>query len=112
MIINSSRIEREKITVSKMIRLYCRLTHQDDNMCDDCSHLHEYAMGRLDKCPFRNEKPTCTNCPIHCYKTFEKEKIREIMRFSGPRMILYHPILALFHIYDNKKKKAFQVLKT
>ena len=29
-----------------------------------------------------------------------RDKIREVMRFSGPRMILYHPIEAIIHMFD------------
>jgi hypothetical protein len=34
-----------------------------------------------------------------------REKIREIMRFSGPRMIFYHPIMAIRHLIESKKEK-------
>ena len=33
------------------------------------------------------------------------EKIREVMRFSGPRMIFYHPYLAIKHVIESKKEK-------
>jgi YbgA-like uncharacterized protein len=33
-----------------------------------------------------------------------KEKIRQIMRYSGPKMIYYHPILALLHFFDGFRK--------
>jgi hypothetical protein len=34
-----------------------------------------------------------------------REKIKEIMRFSGPRMIFYHPIMAIRHLIESKKEK-------
>lgn len=34
-----------------------------------------------------------------------REKIRKVMRYSGPRMILYHPITAIRHVIENKKEK-------
>jgi hypothetical protein len=34
-----------------------------------------------------------------------REKIREVMRFSGPRMIFYHPITAIRHVIESKKGK-------
>ncbi len=27
-----------------------------------------------------------------------KEKIKTVMRFSGPRMLIYHPIMAIRHL--------------
>ena len=99
-----TRIEYEKKTVEKMIRLYCRLNkHNDCGLCDDCSLLLDYAHRSLDRCRFGNEKSSCSKCPIHCYKPDMKEKIRTVMRFSGPRMILYHPIMAIKHLASERK---------
>ncbi|MCX7736822.1 MAG: nitrous oxide-stimulated promoter family protein [Candidatus Kapabacteria bacterium] len=100
-----NRIERERLTVKKMIELYCKLNHtHNGSLCSDCQSLSDYAMKRLDNCPYDdNDKPTCKNCTIHCYRKYEKEKIREIMRFSGPKMLLHHPYLAIMHLIDNKK---------
>jgi hypothetical protein len=50
-------------------------------------------------------KTFCSNCKVHCYKPEMREKIREIMRFSGPRMIFYHPIMAIRHLIESKKEK-------
>lgn len=53
---------------------------------------------RRDKCPFGEGKSFCSNCPIHCYKSDMREKIRQVMRYSGPRMLLYHPVVAMSHV--------------
>jgi len=101
-----NRIERERVTVLKMIELYCKLNHKNNGrLCNECQSLSDYAMKRLENCPYEDEKPTCKNCPIHCYRKYEKDKIREIMRFSGPKMLLYHPYLAIMHLIDNNKSK-------
>ena len=34
-----------------------------------------------------------------------REKIREVMRFSGPRLIFYHPIMAVRHIVESVKNE-------
>jgi len=33
-----------------------------------------------------------------------KEKVKEIMRYSGPRLIYLNPILAIHHVFDGRKK--------
>ncbi|MCK5227056.1 MAG: nitrous oxide-stimulated promoter family protein, partial [Desulfobulbaceae bacterium] len=48
---------------------------------------------------------TCGNCPIHCYKPKMRKKVREVMRYAGPRMIWRHPFLALCHTIDGMRKK-------
>jgi hypothetical protein len=34
-----------------------------------------------------------------------REKIREVMRFSGPRMIFHHPIMAIRHLIECRREK-------
>ena len=97
--------QREKEVVSLMISLYCRKNHSRKELCPECAALQDYAMLRSDKCPFIESKTFCSNCKVHCYKADMKEKIRTVMRFSGPRMILYHPILAIRHVIESKKEK-------
>lgn len=98
--------EREKEVVSLMIKLYCNKNHQTkETICEGCRQLDEYAKLRSDKCPFMETKTFCSNCKVHCYKPEMREKIREVMRFSGPRMIFYHPVMALQHIMATKKEK-------
>jgi len=100
-----SKREREKETVSLMIRLYCRKKHGNKELCPDCAALDAYARLRSDKCPFMETKTFCSNCKVHCYKKDMREKIRDVMRFSGPRMIFHHPIMALRHVIESKKEK-------
>ena len=98
--------EQEKRTVALMIRIYCKKKHGNRReLCPECQALHEYAMLRADKCPFMETKTFCSNCKVHCYKKDMREKIREVMRFSGPRMVLYHPVMAIRHVIESKKEK-------
>ena len=101
-----SKREREKKTVALMIRLYCNKKHRTKKkLCSECQALQDYAIQRSDKCPFMETKTFCSNCKVHCYKKDMREKIREVMRFSGPRMILYHPVMAVRHVIESKKEK-------
>jgi hypothetical protein len=101
-----SKREREKAVVEQMIALYCRRQHKyRSGLCQECAELLAYAQLRSDKCPFMETKTFCSNCKVHCYKPEMREKIRQVMRFSGPRMILYHPILAVRHVIESKREK-------
>jgi hypothetical protein len=110
---SSRRVRREKKTVSIMIEMYCRARHGTPraSLCDRCSMLHDYAMQRIDKCPFCLAKPTCANCPIHCYKKGMRERVRTVMAYSGPRMMRRHPVLALLHILDGYRRVEWPVRK-
>ena len=90
------RVEREWKTVQVMIRLACQNLHGGGKtLCAGCEELRSYAERRLEKCPFAEEKPTCVKCPVHCYEAAMRERVRQVMRYAGPRMLLRHPILAL-----------------
>ena len=101
-----THIEQEKKTVRQMIEIYChgKMHTPSTNsgtgkgLCEECSTLLDYAYTRLDHCKFGEKKPTCKKCPIHCYKPDMKKKMREAMRYAGPRMMWYHPIAAIRHL--------------
>jgi len=93
-----NRIEREKLIVAQMIGIYCRHKEHNSSLCNNCRRLTAYAHARLDKCPHGNNKPSCKNCTIHCYSPSMAEQIKQVMRFSGPRMLIYNPMAALRHM--------------
>ena len=103
------RLAREEKTIAAMIALYCRDHHETaphdsgDGLCPECADLLAYARLRLEKCRYGAEKPTCANCETHCYRPAMRERVREVMRYSGPRMLRRHPVLAVAHLADGRK---------
>ena len=102
----SGRLQREHDTLTCMTKIYCKDHHglQDGSLCDNCGALMAYSETRLAKCPYGDAKPTCAKCPIHCYKKEQREQVREVMRYGGPRMPLRHPIRALTHVFDKLRR--------
>ena len=100
---NGTRIQKEKETVTKMIEVYCRKNHHHHHdLCEECQDLKDYANKRLSFCQFGEDKSFCSYCPVHCYKPDYREKVKIVMRFSGPWMLLYHPVIAVKHIWQEK----------
>lgn len=93
------RIDREKKTITLMINIYCQKKHgnKKGELCDECKELLEYAHKRLSFCKFGDSKSTCAKCPIHCYKKDMREKVKAVMKFSGPRLILHSPLELIKH---------------
>lgn len=46
-------------------------------------------------------KTFCSRCPVHCYREQMREKIRAVMRFSGPRMLFHHPLAVVRHAFSS-----------
>jgi len=92
-----SRIDREKRIVGAMIRIYCRGMGHGETLCEECSGLLDYSASRLGSCRFGEGKPFCSKCKVHCYKKGMRDRIREVMRYSGPRMVFKYPLVAMRH---------------
>lgn len=110
---------REAQMVSQMIALWCRGHHHGGHgsrqagsadestrvklglrtvtLCPECAELQAYAVARIKHCPHMVTKTFCSACPSHCYRPAMRERIREVMRWSGPRMVIYRPITAVRH---------------
>ena len=99
-------------TIVAMTHIYCRAHHKEHHqehysgkksLCPDCLEFTEFAEFRLVRCPYGQIKPTCKYCPVHCYKKDRKEQARIIMMYSGPRMLLKHPLLAIRHLLHDRR---------
>lgn len=97
--------------IGKFVEVYCRGRHGDiprtrfqlpaglgrRDLCADCAAFMEYAVARRMKCPLEEEKPTCKRCRIHCYAPRQRELVREIMAYSGRKLILRGRLDYLWH---------------
>jgi hypothetical protein len=100
---------QEAQTMEVMVAIYCHDLHgTQGELCASCRELIEYAHGRLEKCPFQEGKTTCAKCPIHCYRPALRERMRAVMRHSGPRMLWRHPILTVLHLWHGLRREPIQ----
>jgi hypothetical protein len=103
----SNELDFHKKTVGLMIDLFCRNKHRHSGscggLCMDCHELKRYSELKLDKCAFGNNKPSCAKCVTHCFKPLMREKIKTVMKYSGKRMLLYHPWVSIKYLYSKLK---------
>ena len=97
--------------------VYCRVKHPegkhvvctDENelqqlplkkypVCRECEAFLLYAFQRRLRCPLE-DKPACKHCPVHCYKSEHREKVKEIMKFSGQYLIKRGRLDLLWHYF-------------
>jgi hypothetical protein len=100
---NGPNIRKEKDTVSRMIELYCRKKHRRKELCEECTALKNFAHKRLSLCPFGEDKGACSNCSVHCYKSEYRIKIKAVMHYTGPWMLVYHPVFSVKHLISNHR---------
>lgn len=92
------KLEHDKWVVRKMVEIYCYRHLHLSAIPPEYRELIDYCCHRLDNCKFGVRKRACRYCPVHCYGAKEREEIRKIMRWSGPRMLLYSPKDVLLHL--------------
>jgi hypothetical protein len=103
-----NRLQKEQKTIGIMIRIFCGAHHgtSDKLLCPACTELLDYAKERLNKCPYRENKGACSKCKIHCYKPGMRKQITDVMRFSGPKMVTKHSLLAIDHLLRIKSSRS------
>ena len=92
--------QKEKDLFSLMIRFYCEKYHHTkahEPLCEECAELEKYAHKRVDLGGRRIIKKFCSKCISHCYNKEMRARVKEVMKSSGPRLLLHHPILVIKH---------------
>ncbi len=90
--------EKDGYILKQFVHIYCRGKHKTPRgeLCADCQDLLTYALKRLERCP-QDPKPACKHCEVHCYKPIYREKVRQVMRYSGKRLIVRGRLDMLYH---------------
>jgi hypothetical protein len=109
-----SRHQKKDIRlIGKFVEVYCAAQHHgagqlpvtlpaclgERTLCPECSLFLEYAINKRMKCPLEAEKPTCKHCRIHCYDKPRREKIREIMSYSGRKLMMRGRLDYIWHYF-------------
>lgn len=111
--LNNEQLKDLKVLM-RFIEVYCRGNHPASekhettitelgekkgvSLCSECTALLSYSVMKRRKCPL-DPKPSCKHCKIHCYSTEQRSKIREVMAYSGRRMIMRGKIHYLWHYF-------------
>ena len=80
----------------KDARLRHSLGNKDLVLCQDCQKLLNHSITKLLLCPY-DPKPMCKKCPTHCYAPGYREKVREVMKFSGLYLVKHGRLDLMFH---------------
>ncbi|MHB9022946.1 MAG: nitrous oxide-stimulated promoter family protein [Armatimonadota bacterium] len=99
-------LAQELALVARMAHCYCEGQHgsKRDELCADCQALLAYVEQRLARCPYGTEKPNCKDCSIHCYRPEERQRIKDVMRYAGPRLLGRGDFGAIKHVLHAFKK--------
>ncbi len=110
---NKMKKIKEKELITIMINLYNKKKFKQKQLTKEMQELLDYSYLRIENCPHRKknlngEKPFCSCCSIQCYKADMRQNMVEVMKFSGPRILFSHPIVAIDHLQKTLKFKKEQ----
>jgi len=111
------KLKRDLKTLARFIEIYCRHRHTESSkstfalkgydlktiagkepqLCETCRKLLAHALVKRSRCPL-NPKPACKHCPSHCYQPLYRQQIREVMKYSGRKLVLSGRLDYLFHL--------------
>ena len=112
-----TKLEKDLRVLVRFIRLYCDHRHgaaakepfslrgldgrslgrRPVVLCHPCRKLLAHALVKRSRCPL-DPKPACKHCPVHCYHPTYRQNIREVMRYSGRRLVLSGRLDMLYHL--------------
>jgi hypothetical protein len=79
-------------------RLRQALGDQELMLCQDCTKLLNHGTAKLLLCPY-DPKPMCKKCETHCYAPGYRERIQEVMRFSGLYLVKHCRLDLMVHYF-------------
>ncbi|HNQ22736.1 MAG TPA: nitrous oxide-stimulated promoter family protein [Phycisphaerae bacterium] len=119
------RVRRDLRLLARFISIYCHGRHrrqpqeavvwreldvaevvgQPVVLCAACRRLLIHAFVKRIRCPL-DPKPACKRCPQHCYASEYRQRIREVMRYAGWRMVLFGRLDYLGHLLWSRGQYA------
>lgn len=112
------KLRRDLSTLVKFVEVYCRNLHEHTpkedarlkvphldvlsdravDLCPACIKLLAHAVVKRERCRL-DPKPACKRCPSHCHRPRYREDIREVMKYSGRRLMLSGRLDYLWHLF-------------
>ncbi len=92
------RAEAKSVFPIKDARLRHHLGNKDLVLCPACQKLLNHGISKLLLCPY-DPKPMCKKCETHCYAPGYREKIREVMKFSGLYLVKHGRLDLMIHYW-------------
>jgi hypothetical protein len=110
-------LRRDLKILAQFVRIYCDHRHPQSEkeplhlrthdvaaiagrevvLCANCRKLLAHAFVKRTGCPL-DPKPACRRCPAHCYLPKYRAAIREVMRYSGTKLVLSGRLDYLYHL--------------
>lgn len=101
-------VDKDRKTLEAIGRIYCDAYHEGpkdaSGLCPACRETVDATLARTQACPF-NHEGNCQDCEVHCQRGAAQKRIREMMRYSAPRMVFRHPLMTAGYLRKKISKR-------
>ncbi len=115
----TSKKEKDLSVLADFVSIFCRENHPDSEkslftikdqslhhslngmdmvLCPDCRKLLNHGVAKRLQCPY-DPKPMCKKCRTHCYAPGYRERMREVMKFSGLYLVKHGRLDLMVHYF-------------
>lgn len=115
----TTKKEKDIRILADFVAIFCRENHTDGEksaffirdgslqnslkgrtamLCQDCQKLLTHGIAKLLQCPY-DPKPMCKKCQTHCYAPGYRERMREVMKFSGLYLVKHGRFDMMLHYF-------------
>lgn len=111
------RVTSDLRVLARFIDIYCRGRHGDVlrspvalpaydipqalgrslDLCPECARLCTHAFVKRLNCQC-DPKPQCKHCSVQCYHPEYQQQIREVMKYSGRKLVMRGRLDYLLHL--------------
>lgn len=93
---------RDLKTLEAIGRIYCDAHHRKAErdargLCASCGEAIDATFARAANCP-NHRSGNCEDCDVKCQRGDAQVRIKQIMRYSAPRMLFRHPLMTLEYL--------------
>lgn len=105
---NDTGTDKDRKTLEAIGRIYCSVKHTGSKdmagLCPACRETVDATLARTKACPYGHEG-NCQDCEIHCQRGEARERIRQMMAYSAPRMAIRHPLMTFDYLRKKRRTR-------
>ena len=90
--------EAQRLPVSMPTHDLQAIAGKEVKLCQACSRLLMHALVKRTRCPM-DPKPACKHCPKHCYAPEYRQQMRQVMAYSGRKLVMRGRLDYLLHLW-------------
>ena len=104
----STQSEKDLRTLRAIGCMYCKAHHASSvkgphGLCEECTATVAFTHERTKNCPYGHAH-NCQDCTTKCNRGQQQQRVKAMMRYAAPRMLLRHPLMTMDYLSKKLRK--------